>query len=723
MIINKLYIKNFKNIKEIDLDFSNQKIILLLGETGSGKSSIFDAIVYSLSDHLEEKIVEYIRWGCDSFEIKSSFVHLNHNYDIEIIAGKTTKKKLIIDGSEECLNSEATKKLNEIIDANLLLYSAVSLQGQSTSLLSETSSVRLKKLREILKINKVIESADLMREDAKIEKDKLDKLQSEIQVLEGLKFIYMDLPVVENISNLENEFNLLQEKKKQFDSEMILWNQYNKELEAYEKAKRDLFIIQDRIKTIESEKDKIDIKSPIIFNKDSYDSVVSEINKINIDKLKYDQLIKDYEKYLSDRADYEYQIEELSAKNNDIKLSRIKPVNYTDEQIQKMESELRSYAVVITKLQEKIELAKSGKCPTCEQSYIILPEILEVELEEIGNKNKNLILEFGEAKADKNRFEKETKEQDKLRNDKQSIQDKIDMIQKQFDKLIVIQEPEKKDFDTKYNELTILKNSLEKDKKELEEIEQYNQKQNLKLNSLETQIKSYQEQIDSLNEIKQPESMNDEPQFDTTNYDSVKLKIDLHKQKQDELERVVLFNRELKQNEDTTKDKINLLTDQVQKIRSDIRVLEESRSLIEKKFSGYLIEKGTLYIKEKMNEFFQRSYGRYKISLGQDKSSIDFFYSDGVHKETPCGIASGFERQIISVANRVALSGIQNLGILMLDEADSESSSIRSEMLYKTLLNEKFNQMFIITHKDNTQEYLSNQPNSGVYEIVNGEVI
>ena len=728
MKINTLHIRNFKNLKNVEFDFSNQRIILFLGETGNGKSSVFDALAYVLTDSLEEKLAEYIRWGQKEFEVDCTFFHLNHTYHMNIICDGKAKKKLIIDddSNNPFLNSEASKKLAEIIDPVLTKYSAISEQGKSTSLLTDKPGPRLQKLREILKINKVIEAADNIKEDVRVEKEKLDKLQSEIQVLEGLKFIYMDLPLVEDMGKLENEFSLLQEKKKQFDSDILVWNKYNQDLEKYEEAKKRVDTLSENIQDCELGKQKIDIKPIISFNKEEYDNVVSEINKINIDKLKYDQLVKDYKKYLSDRSDYEFQIEELSTKNNDIKLARIKLASHTDEQITEMRGSLNSFIIIKGELSNKLKLLEQGKCPITQEDCI---QIISLNKDDIINEldsnqkeAEKLIDEISLASKDKNRFEEETKKQDKLRADKQSIQDKIDIIQKQLDKLIVVPEPEKKDFDIKFNELTTLKNSLEEDKKEAEEIEQYNQKQNLKLNSLETQIKSYQEQISDFILIKKPDEII-EPIFDITNYENVKLKIDLHKQKQDQYNEVVKFNKELKQNEDSTKDKINMLTDSVQKIRSNIRVLEESRNLIEKKFSSYLIEKGTTFLKEKMNAFFQKSYGRYRISLGQDKNSVDFMYSDGIHKETPCGIASGFERQIISVAARVALGKLQNLGILMIDEADSESSEIRSIAMFKMLLEENFNQVFAITHKSNTQEYLSNQPNSGIYEIVNGELV
>ena len=722
MKINTLHIKDFKNLKDVEFDFTNQKVILFLGETGNGKSSVFDALAYVLTDSLDEKLSEYIRWGQKEFVIECSFTHLNNTYEMSITGGKTTKKKLIINDNDEYVNSEASKKLAEIVDPVLTKYSAISTQGQSTQLLFDTPSNRLKKLREILKIDKVINASDNIREDIKIEKEKLDKIQAEIKLLEGLTFIYMDLPKLEDIDKIENEFKLLQENKKQFDSKVIIFNQYVNDLKKYNESQIKIKDLQLKIIDIQSDKKESILKIDIIFDEDELHLVSNEINKLEIDKVKYEQTIKDYETYVKQKEAVSENIKSFEKQLDRIKILRIKPASHNEEQIKDIFDKINILNVDNKDLNNKLKLANSGKCPTCEQPYVVNKENILSGIEK-NNKDLKILMELhSSALLDKKRFEDETKEQDKLRQQKQSIYEKIDMLQKQLDSLTEVVEPEDKDFISELEILRVKKSNLDFDRKESNSIKEYNQRVILKLNALEVQIKAYQEQISDFILIKQPEEIS-EPIFDIGYYNNIKLNIDLYKQRKDEYDNVVNFNKKLKENEDTTKDKINVLTDSIQKIRSDIRILEESKTLIEKSFSGWLIEKGSIFIKEKMNSFFQRSYGRYNISLGQDKSSVDFFYSDGVHKETPCGMASGFEKQIISVANRVALSKLQSLNILMVDEADSESSEIRSEAMFKMLLDENFNQIFVISHKSNTQEYLSNTNNSGVYEISNGELL
>ena len=62
MKITRLKIKNFKTIKEIDISLDS-KVNVITGDTGSGKSSILEAVSYLLTDSLDDKLIEYVRWG------------------------------------------------------------------------------------------------------------------------------------------------------------------------------------------------------------------------------------------------------------------------------------------------------------------------------------------------------------------------------------------------------------------------------------------------------------------------------------------------------------------------------------------------------------------------------------------------------------------------------------------------------------------------------------
>lgn len=63
-------------------------------------------------------------------------------------------------------------------------------------------------------------------------------------------------------------------------------------------------------------------------------------------------------------------------------------------------------------------------------------------------------------------------------------------------------------------------------------------------------------------------------------------------------------------------------------------------------------------------------------------------------------MASGFERELLSAAWRVALAKAYSLDILMLDEIDSAASVQASEKMFREIAAlEGFEQLIVISHK------------------------
>jgi DNA repair exonuclease SbcCD ATPase subunit len=119
-----------------------------------------------------------------------------------------------------------------------------------------------------------------------------------------------------------------------------------------------------------------------------------------------------------------------------------------------------------------------------------------------------------------------------------------------------------------------------------------------------------------------------------------------------------------------------------------------------------------------MNEFFTKTYGRYLIDFKKDNKSVHFFYSpdDKIYKSV--GVAAGFEKQALSLSFRVALTSIQNLGFYLLDEIDSSAEDENSLNVFENLLNEEYEQIICVTHKEVSKEYLVNEKEAEVFEMV-----
>jgi len=124
-----------------------------------------------------------------------------------------------------------------------------------------------------------------------------------------------------------------------------------------------------------------------------------------------------------------------------------------------------------------------------------------------------------------------------------------------------------------------------------------------------------------------------------------------------------------------------------------------------------------------MNLFFQKAYSKYTITFQQSKRSLDFFYGYQDMIQAPVEMASGYEKEVLSIAFRVALSSLQNLGLMSLDEIDSFASDEKSMKLFNTLFNESnIEQFFVITHNESSKEMIRNEYNVSAYELNEGKL-
>jgi DNA replication and repair protein RecF len=134
MWLQNLELRNFKNIREMDIDFSHY-INCIVGENGSGKTNLLDAIhylcltrgIYSLSDHL-------------TINFESDFFRLVGYWDVD-----NTKIK------EECIFSNASKKIIKIegaeyekLSEHIGKFPLVVIAPDDTDLIREGSEIRRK---------------------------------------------------------------------------------------------------------------------------------------------------------------------------------------------------------------------------------------------------------------------------------------------------------------------------------------------------------------------------------------------------------------------------------------------------------------------------------------------------------------------------------------------------------------------------------------------------
>ena len=86
-------------------------------------------------------------------------------------------------------------------------------------------------------------------------------------------------------------------------------------------------------------------------------------------------------------------------------------------------------------------------------------------------------------------------------------------------------------------------------------------------------------------------------------------------------------------------------------------------------------------------------------------------------------MASGFERQIVSLCFKLALTILSGTRILFLDETDSDAKDTNSIIFYDRLLESSIlDQVFIISLKEETVKHIVDNFNAKCFYINNGEI-
>lgn len=715
-MIKKLYIKNFRNINELTLEPSSY-INLISGNNGEGKSSILYAIEYLLTDNLNEKISEYVRWGQDKFNLEMEFDFNGNNYIIKVEGSKSSKKELIVNNTDIYKNSEATKYLATIIDPNVTRYSAISEQGKTAQILFDTPANRLKKLKEILGIDKIFELVEDIKEEIKQINSDIDLNKKEIEVIDNIDYNLLDVPVLPDIKDIKTKFDLLVKDKELYNVEIKLYDKYLQELENYNNAKSKIESNEILIKGYQDkilEKQKTKKENLNTSSLEDLQKSISEIEKKEIEQNSKYQIYKDKKSRIEKLNNNILQEE---SKLDAYPLRRLSPCKYKNDQLTEAEQSLMESQIKLNDLEKEYKLGLEGKCPTCGQDYIIDVDSYKTQIESIKESIKNIQNDIKVIKEEFERYNKSFNENETNKIQRQNIQNNLYEYKSELEEILI-------DYNSDFTlidyskDIEELNNSIQS----IKTVEEFNKNIEKDMQDFENKIQISKGIIEQYKDTIEPVIVEKPKEFNNSEYEELNKEILVYEQKVLEKKRIEEHNNKIKQDKLNNQEKIKNLNTTIESLYYKGGILKETRDVLDKQFSSYLIDKGADYIKEKMNEFFITAYGKYEITFTQDKNSIDFYYGDG-DSVSPCSMASGMEKSILAMAFRVALSSLNNFGLMILDEIDSDGSSDRSLSLYESILSTMTNsQLFIITHKEETKEYLMQQHGSNEYSVVNGRL-
>lgn len=716
-MIKKLHIRDFRNITEITIEPSSH-VNLISGNNGEGKSSILYAIEYLLTDNLNEKMSEYVRKGQEKFYLEMEFIHDSDNYFIKVEGGKSAKKELIVNGELNYKNSEATKKLAEIINPNIVRYSSISEQGKTAQILFDTPANRLKKLKEILGIDKIADLCDEIKIDTDKKQEEINSYDKEIRLLEERTYNFLDVIDLPDIEKVKNQFQLLELEKKNYELQNTIWLTYQKELSDYTSACRKREISEAEILGFKESIEELQSKTKEVVVTESVEDLSLQLSKIEKEELSNKNNKLNYNRVQNKITELENTVVQKNSELESYPLRRLCTCKYTDEEVIECEKNLNENKVDLVQFEKELKLAESGKCPTCGKDFIVDIESLKTEIKDCKSEIAHFTNCLVEYKKEIQDYKDRVNEQELTKVRRQNIEQMLDNSTKEIEKLknelslIVLS-------DNDYDSIIIdLQNKIKTQK----EIADFNLSLNNKINDLNNKIQVSTKLKEQYDNVVEPVKVEESIQYDEEEYSRLNKEIIIYDQKVKEKERIESHNEKIVKEKLADLERIKTLMSLIDSLSYEVSILKESRQVLDKEFSAWLIDQGAEYLKEKMNQFFQQVSNKYAITFSQDKNSIDFFYGDdkGV---SPCSMASGMEKAILAISFRVALCSLNNLDLMILDEIDSEFSEENSLKLYETLIESmKDYQIFCITHVEDTKEYIMQSEKSKQFLVKNGQV-
>ena len=674
--INKIKLKNFTCIDEADLDLSNDSFILILGENGSGKSSLLEAIAICFAERKKSSSYnEYVKLGTKECTIYMEATIYNEPiiFDCRIESKAAALFRTITWKDKKYINSECSKLLDEL---NLTFYSDIIFAMQAESdLVGMTPVQRSKLFREIFNF-KFEEELSKLDSDIENAKNNINVLTGKIEVAQSsLKSL-----------DLNNNFN---EVPLPFTEE-----EYNNKL-------KEIDLLEESIENSKKQNEGYLIAANLVKDKEaSVKDIKSDIEKtISLQKLnasKIEEYIDNKELHKS-KVDEKQTIEQTLSTLKSEKDVLTKKLEDFNKQLVDANSNKVSIETIINDLKYKQALILSGSCPTCGKDYTSADNTKVVK--ELEDKNSELNIAL-----------------DSIKN----IEIFIDSNKSQiYDIESQIEKTSKTLYDVNFK-ISELNKILSKDLTELE-----SEKQNLidTYEHLNKKLKIEEHDLEEASYLLEGYSLYS---VDTSKLSRL-------------MDDIVSYQNAVEKNQQLIKDKIrweetrkNLqldleeFTHQLNNTNIELKNNMEVKDLINNKFTNYIIVGVCSTLTNEMNKFIQEIFPNIKVvvTLLNKGIGIHYYPTNSSEKSISSRMASGFQKELISLSFRVALCKMHGMSFSFFDEIDSSSSQKNSEIVMNYLMTSSiFNQLFFITQKKTTVDYIVyNFPDVALVQAKNGKL-
>ena len=659
MILCNLKLENFKRYKTFEIEFE-QGLVGIIGKNGSGKSTIFEAILFALYGELKQRgWKETIRNSSAttkdvvSIELMFEFDGVEYKV-IREFRGKALSANAKLYKSEQLQVSGAREVTNSIISLTKMskdafIHTLFASQKELTSLSTLKNEDRKKMIRKLLGLEKIDFIENLL-----IEKSR--ELKREINA--SAEFLLSDDDILKN-KELKDK-NLVQKdildkdivsKSKELDEIKLKEQEYKKELQQQQTTKDNkqklsstLELIKNSINSNTQQQTKLTQELKELETKQTELNSLSHIKKeyqLLLETLKEQERLKEYHlkkeglqkeleqlrvqytKSKNDIAQLEKECssyEQLVFKSKNLEQN----ISITQDNItakQTIEKELRAQIAgeqkLIDETNKKIakiqNLGANSNCPTCTRP------LLE-EYDNVINSLNTIVQNTHKINIDKYKTQLQNVEQQK--NEYLSQKETKDKEFLELSKSINLIQSKQKDLNIAINYFKTIEQKGLQNKQELEKLNQYSYDKvnHQTIIDKQNELKSKYEYILQLETIlKRVSPITSELKNTSTNLTQLNTQYD---EKEKEYKLITydenIHKTKQKQYDETTKQK-----DNSSKIIGDLKVKVASIAGELKSIQNILDNNDKQLQKVQTKKDDLLDYDKIKVSLGEFKTKIN----------------------------------------------------------------------------------------------------